>query len=140
MFDSCMKKQASIKEIFNSCKTPEERYQKIMDFGRQLKKMDASFKTQENMVKGCQSVMYLHSYKEEDKVIFEADSDALISLGLAAILIFIYSGETAETILKCPPSCLEELGISASLSPNRANGLYHIHLKMKQEALKSLMG
>ena len=98
------------------------------------------YKTESNIVKGCQSVMHLRSYLENGKIFFEANSDALISLGLSAILISIYSGETAETVLTCPPNCLEELGISASLSQNRANGLYSIHLKMKQDALKLLMG
>ena len=70
---------------------------------------------------------------------FEAEADALISAGLAALLTQVYSGETPETILKCPPTYLDEIGISASLTPNRANGLYSIHLRMKQEALKLLM-
>lgn len=83
--------------------------------------------------------MYLRSVKKGDVIQFEAASDALISAGLAAILIMAFSGEAPETILKCPPSYLEELGISASLTPNRANGLYSIHLRMKQDALKHLL-
>lgn len=83
--------------------------------------------------------MYLHSFLRDGKVFFEGESDALISSGLAAILIRTYNGESPETILKCPPDFLEDLGISASLTPNRANGLYSIHLRMKQDALKWLM-
>ena len=74
-----------------------------------------------------------------DKIIFEAESDALISAGLAALLTQVYSGETPEVILKCPPSYIEELGINSSLTPNRASGLYSMHLQMKQEALKLLV-
>ncbi len=82
--------------------------------------------------------MYLRTFNLKGRVYFEGQSDALISSGLAAILIQVYSGQTAEAILKCPPDYLEELGISASLTPSRANGLYSIHLRMKQEALKYL--
>lgn len=101
--------------------------------------MDPKNKIPENLVKGCQSTMYLHAELVGNVIHFTADSDALISAGLAAILIQVYSGETPETVLTCPPEYLETLGISASLTPSRANGLYSIHLKMKQEALKLLM-
>ena len=77
--------------------------------------------------------MYLYTNSSEGKIVFQGSSDALISQGLAALLIRIYSGESPETILKCPPNFLEELGIPASLSPNRANGLYSLHLRMKQK-------
>ncbi len=139
MFTECLQKQNSLKKIFESCETAEARYQKIMELGRKLSKMDPAYKTESNLVKGCQSVMYLHAKLVNGVMLFDADCDALISLGLSALLIFIYSGETPETILKCPPTCLEELGIAKALSPNRANGLYQIHLKMKQEALKALI-
>lgn len=139
MFESCLKKQAAIKEIFTSCPTPESRYQKIIELGRDLPRLDNTHKIPENIVGGCQSTLYLHSYKDGNNIVFEAESDALISAGLAALLVMVYSGETPETVLKCPPSYLEELGISASLTPNRANGLYSLHLRMKQDALKQLM-
>ena len=93
----------------------------------------------ENVVPGCQSVMYLRSYMEGGAVFFEAESEALISSGLAALLVCVYSGELPEAILKCPPDYLEELGIRTSLTPNRTNGLYHIHLRMRQDALKFLV-
>ncbi len=135
MFTTCLEKQDLIKKIFDKCSTPDERYLKIMEFGKQLPKLDPSYKIEANIIKGCQSTMYMRTYSENGKLFFQVDSDALISLGLAAILVFIYSDETPETILKCPPKCLEELGISTLLSPSRANGLYSIHLRMKQEAL-----
>lgn len=139
MFQSCIEKQNLIKNIFIACPTEEAKYHKIMEMGRQLAPLQPIYKVQENIVKGCQSTMYLHSEWVDGKVIFEAESDALISAGLAAILIKVYSQETPETILKCPPTYLEELGISASLTPNRANGLYSIHLRMKQDALKLML-
>ena len=135
MFTTCLEKQDLLKKIFDKFSTPDERYLKIMELGKQLPKLDPIYKIEANIVNGCQSTMYLRTYSENGKLFFQVDSDALISLGLAALLVFIYSEETPETILKCPPKCLEELGISALLSPSRANGLYSIHLKMKQEAL-----
>lgn len=137
MFTSCINKQNKIKDLFNLYRSQEERYQKIIELGRQLK-LKSEFKKPENIVKGCQSIVHLHSYLENNQLFFEAESDALISAGLAAILILVYSGETPETILKCPPTYLNELGITASLSPSRANGLHSIHLRMKQEALSRI--
>lgn len=139
MFDSCLEKQRLIKAQFSDCQTEEAKYQKIMELGRQQPRLSDAEKTSSNLVKGCQSQMYLASHLTGDQVFFSAESDALISAGLAALLIQVYSGETPEAILKCPPTYLEELGINASLTPNRANGLYSIHLRMKQDALKWLM-
>lgn len=139
MFTTCLEKQNLIAKIFAACPTEDAKYQKIIDFGKQLPSFDVNYKTEDCIVKGCQSTMYLQSLYCEGRVRFNAASDALISAGLAAILIAIYNDESPETILKCPPSVLETLGISASLSPSRANGLYSIHLKMKQDALRLLL-
>ncbi len=129
----------AIKGLFSSCKSNEDKYKKIIELGRALTPIPENFKTNENLVKGCQSRMYLHSVYENGVLSFEAESDALISAGLAALLVQVYSGETPETILKFPPLYLEELAISQSLTPSRSNGLYSLHLRMKQEALKALI-
>lgn len=139
MYTSCLNKQRHLKSLFNDCACEESKFKKIIELGRQQPDLDSQHKTPENIVKGCQSTMYLHSQHTADGIIFNASSDALISAGLAALLIQVYSGETPEAILKCPPDFLDELGVSASLTPSRANGLYSIHLKMKQEALKFLI-
>lgn len=139
MSSTCLQKQKDLKSQFNNCFNEDAKYQKIIELGKALPKLDPSLKTPQNIVKGCQSTVYLHSRLEGERIIFEAESDALISLGLAALLILVYSNETAETILKITPDYLDELGIRASLSPNRANGLYNIHLRMKQDALKLLV-
>lgn len=138
-FISCIEKQNQVKSLFTQCQNEEEKYEKIIELGRQRPLLDPAYKIPENIVKGCQSIMYLRSFMQDGKVFFEGESEALISSGLAMILIKVYSGETPETILKCPPAYIEELGISASLTPSRANGLYSIHLRMKQEALKLLL-
>jgi cysteine desulfuration protein SufE len=139
MFESCLEKQNQIVSLFSQCGTEEQKYQKIIEMGRELPPLSDVDKVPENIVKGCQSTVYLRSCMSGANVEFAAESDALISAGLAAILIKVYSGETPETILKCAPDYLEKLGLSASLTPNRANGLYSIHLRMKQEALKLYM-
>ena len=129
----------TIKNAFLSCKTVEEKYEKIIDLGRQISPYPAQYKTEGYLVSGCQSRVYLYSYFENGNTYFTVDSDALISSGLAALLLAAYNGETPEMILKEPPTFLEELGIPSALSPNRANGLYSMHLRMKQEALKYLI-
>lgn len=139
MFESCLKKQAVVKETFANTSSQESKYAKIIELGRKLSKIDAKYKTSEHLVAGCQSQTYLRAFMDQHLVYFEIESDALISEGLAALLLEVYNGETPETILKCPPTFLDEIGISASLTPSRANGLYSMHLRMKQEALRLLM-
>lgn len=138
MPDSFQKKCDQIKKIFAPQST-EERYKTLIDLGRKLPPFSENHKTADQIVPGCQSTLYLYAFFEEGKLFFEAYSDALISAGLAALLIAVYSGETPETILKSSPDFIRELGIHSSLSINRSNGLANIYLKIKQEALKILV-
>jgi cysteine desulfuration protein SufE len=138
MNESFQKKCDQIKKKFAPLSI-EERYRTLMDMGRNLPPYPDAYKTPDHIVRGCQSTLYLRATALDGKIFFEAHSDALISAGLAALLIAAYSGESAESILKNPPDFMTELGIQASLSPNRSNGLANIHLRMKQEALKSLI-
>ena len=137
--ESCFEKQNTVKKIFQKCTDEEQKYNKIIELGKKNSPLGDEYKIDDNIVPGCQSIMYLHSKLKDGKVIFKAESNALISSGLAVILLMVYSGEEPEVILKCAPDYLDELGISASLTPSRANGLYSIHLKMKQDALKLLV-
>lgn len=127
-----------IKQIFSPLDA-EGKYRALIDLGRKLDSYPDSLKTPDRIVKGCQSTLYLSARFEDGKLHFSASCDALISAGLAALLLLAYSGETPESILKSPPAFLAELGIADSLSPNRSNGLYQIHLRMKQDALKHLL-
>ncbi|MBS0620827.1 MAG: SufE family protein [Verrucomicrobia bacterium] len=138
-FTSCMAKQEALSALFKGCKTPDERYLRIIEMGRSLPPYPAEYQTPSHLVKGCQSTLYLHAKLLDGKVFFQAYSEALISAGLAAILLAIYNGEPPEAILQCPPQILEDLQISSSLSPSRSNGLASLLLKMKQEALKFLV-
>ena len=139
MYESCLQKQDAVKQLFAHCNDNDSKYQKIIELGRELSSLPAEDQVDANLVRGCQSRMYLTSRLENGRVLFEAQSDSLISSGLAVLMLKVYSGETPETILKCEPRYLEELGINASLTMNRANGLASLHLRMKQDALKFLM-
>ncbi len=132
------KKVLELKKLFAAA-TPEQRYHLLIAMGRDLPPFNPDHKIPAHTVQGCQSTLYLHASFRDSKLFFSASADALISAGLAALLISVYTGETPETILKCPPTFLQDLGIAASLSMNRSNGLAHIHLRMKQEAVKYLI-
>jgi len=138
-FESCQQKQEDVKKLFSGCLTVEAKYEKIIEIGKTQCHLNSSHKTEENLVRGCQSRMYLVSYFVNDKVYFEAETDAIISAGLGILLIRVYSGESCEAILKCPPTYLEELNIPQTLTPGRANGLASIYLRMKQDALRHYM-
>lgn len=137
-FAACMKKQEGIKTIFSPLSL-ENKYIKIIELGRQLPPFDPAYRLPENLVPGCQSVMYLYASLENGKLFFYADSEALISKGLAALLILVYSGETPEVITQCPPTYIKEMGIQSALSPTRSNGLASLYLRMQQEALKKIL-
>jgi len=127
-----------VKQKFNSMGTPEEKYSYLIEIGRALPSYPPDLRTPDRIVPGCQSTLYLHACLKEDKLFFQSQSDALISQGLAALLIQVYSGLAPQIILLNPPLFLHELGIFASLSPHRSNGLASIYARMKQEALQSL--
>jgi cysteine desulfuration protein SufE len=139
MFESCFAKQRAVVDLFKGCMTPEEKYQKIIELGKTQSHLDPVYKTDENLVRGCQSRMFLRSWREGDTVFFESEADALISAGLGMLLIRVYSGEKPEVILKCPPNHIEELEIRQTLTPGRANGLASVYLRLKQEALRHYM-
>lgn len=139
-FSSFEKKCEFIKEFFNPYLEHKElMYQKIIDLGRELPPFSEDWKNETNQVKGCQSILYLHTTVEKDILYFKANSDALISAGLAALMIFLYSGEKAEVIINNPPRVIEELGIASALSISRANGLASLHLKIREKALLTLL-
>ena len=124
---TCSEKQLFIKEIFYSL-SPEEKYEKIIEMGRAMLPLPDSARVPENLVQGCQSVMYLEATFKDGVVFFNADSEALISKGLAAILIEVYSGQPPEALIKEPPVFLKDIGLN--LSPARSNGLASLYRKM----------
>jgi cysteine desulfuration protein SufE len=134
-----LERTAIIKETLLSLKEPEDRYAYLIELGRKAPPYPKELQTPEHIVPGCQSVLFLHTTTQGDKFFFKAHSEALISAGLAALLIAVYNDSTAQTILLNPPLFLQEIGLLASLSPNRSNGLASIYTRMKQEAMKSVL-
>ncbi len=129
----------AIKQKFHSMETPDEKYSYLIELGRATPPFPKELRTPDRIVPGCQSTLYLASSLENGLIFFQSASDALISQGLAALLTSLYSGLPPETILLNPPAFLHELGIFASLSPHRSNGLASIYARMKQDALKLLV-
>ena len=100
-----------------------DKYEYIIDIGKQLGHLDENYKTEVYRVQGCQSQVWLHAYKKEGLVYFEADSDALIVKGLVQILIRIYSSHSAKEILETDTALLKSLGLSEIISSGRQNGI-----------------
>ena len=102
----------------------EERYKHLIDLGKHMPAMDESNRIPENIVKGCQSQVWLHADLGEDgKIYFQADSDASIVKGIIALLVGVYTGSTPDEVLTTKPSFLEDIGLREHLSMSRANGL-----------------
>jgi len=131
-------KKEALFSLFKNCKTVEEKYQKIIDMGRAQKRLQQDEKNEKNQVVGCQNTMYLVATHEKGALFFRTESDALISAGLAQILVDLYSGEFPETILKNPPTFMKEIGLLETLTPGRANGFSAIYDRMKEEAFTAL--
>lgn len=114
----------SLTREFTALNDWQDRYQKIIEKGKALPSLPDELKTEEAKVKGCQSQVWLHAHLDpNNRVIFRADSDALIVRGLLALLLSVYSESTPEEILKTPPHFFQHLGFQNHLSPSRANGL-----------------
>jgi cysteine desulfuration protein SufE len=138
-FTSCIEKQNYLEKNFLTCTTQDDKYLKIIELGKNLPLLNSEHKTESNKILGCQSEMFLYTRCVDQQMIFEADSEALISKGLAALLIYIYNFEAPEIILKCPPTVLQKLSIPQLLSPSRSNGLSSLFIRMKQEAANFLV-
>jgi len=113
----------------------DDKYAYIIELGKKLPPMPEQYKTEENIVKGCQSKVWLHAHNKENKVFFLGDSDALIVKGLVALLIKVLSGQTAEDIARSNLFFLEKVGLQQHLSMTRANGLASMIKQMKAYGL-----
>ncbi len=118
-----MQKQARLVAEFETLPDWQERFRRIIDLARTLPPFPEEQRTEANKVRGCASSVWLFASRDGQAVRYLADSDAVMTRGLIALLLRVYSGHTAEEILEAPPDFIEELGLNAQLSPNRANGL-----------------
>lgn len=113
----------------------DDKYQYIIDLGKHLAPLADEHKIDANIIKGCQSNVWLTSSLENDKIIYQADSDAIISKGLVSMLIRVLSGHTPDEILNTEITFLDKVGMKQHLSPTRSNGLSAMLKQMKLYAL-----
>jgi cysteine desulfuration protein SufE len=112
-----------------------ERYEYIIDLGKSLPLIDSEYKVDDNLIKGCQSKVWLHSELEENKLVFTADSDAILTKGIVALLLRVFSDQKAEDILAADTNFIDEIGLKEHLSPTRANGLVSMLKQIKMYAI-----
>lgn len=129
----------SLYSHFPTSITSEQKYQKIIQLGRFLAPFIEDQKSEENLVPGCQSIVYLSHSEKEGKLYFNAYSEALISSGLAYLCTLFYSGRTPEEILKTPPYFIERLDLGKSLTPGRSNGVASMVSIIKKKALNFIL-
>ena len=133
---------ATIKEIqdeiileFNDFDDWLDRYQLLIDLGGEQEALPAEYKTDNNLIEGCQSRVWLQADLVDGKVQFRAESDALIVKGIVSLLIKVYSGHTPDEILEVEPYFVEAIGLKEHLSPTRSNGLLAMIKQMRLYAL-----
>ena len=113
----------------------EDRFQYVIDLGKNLPLIETQFKTEDNIITGCQSKVWVNAEQENNKIVFTADSDAIITKGIIAILIRVFSNQKPSDILDANTDFIDKIGLKEQLSPTRANGLVSMIKKIKMYAL-----
>ena len=114
-----------------------DKYEYIIELGKNLNNYPENEKTDEKLIKGCQSRVWLDHKVEDGRIYFNADSDAIITKGIISLLINLYSGRTPDEILSSDFSVVDKIGLKENLSPTRANGLVSMIAKIKEIAVKN---
>ncbi len=127
--------QEEIIEEFSAFDDWMDKYQMIIDLGNELPELDSRYKTDDNLIEGCQSRVWLQVEYTDGMVIFNADSDAIITKGLVSLLIKVMSGHTPQEILDSDLHFINEIGLTEHLSPTRSNGLLAMVKQMRIYAL-----
>jgi len=112
-----------------------QRYEYIIELGKSLPLIEDQYKVEENLIRGCQSKVWLHAEKSDDKIVFTADSDAILTKGIIAILIRTFSDQKAADVMNADTSFIDEIGLKEHLSPTRANGLVSMLKQIKLYAI-----
>ena len=112
-----------------------QRYEYIIELGKTLPIIDEQYKTEENIINGCQSKVWLHADKVDDKIIFTADSDAIITKGMVALMVRVLSHQKPQDIVNANLDFINKIGLTEHLSPTRANGLVSMIKQMKLDAM-----
>ena len=127
--------QEEIIEEFAMYEDWMQRYEYMIELGKSLPLIDEKYKTEDNLIKGCQSKVWVHAEMEDDKVVFTADSDAIITKGIIAILIRVFSNQHPRNIIEADTAFIDEIGLKEHLSPTRANGLVSMIKQLKMYAV-----
>lgn len=127
--------QNEVIEEFSFFEDWMQRYEYMIELGKSLPIIDEAYKTDQYTIKGCQSKVWLFADYQDGKVKFTADSDAIITKGIVALLIRVFSNQTPEAILSADLSFIDKIGLKEHLSPTRANGLVSMIEQMKRYAL-----
>jgi cysteine desulfuration protein SufE len=114
----------------------ESKYEHLIDLGKSLPLIKEDEKTEDKIIQGCQSRVWLNSEKKDGKIFFTADSDAIITKGMVALMIRVLSGHSAKEIIEARLDFVDKIGLKEHLSPTRANGLVSMVNRMKMDALK----
>ena len=113
----------------------EGKYEHLIELGKSLPLIEAKYKTPEKLIKGCQSQVWLHSERVKDKIVYTADSDAIITKGLVALMVRVLSNHSAHEIVNAKLDFIDKIGLKEHLSPTRNNGLLSMVKQMKLDAL-----
>ncbi|KAK8503565.1 hypothetical protein V6N12_000635 [Hibiscus sabdariffa] len=133
-------KLQEIIKLFQSVEEPKAKYEQLMFYGKNLNPLDTQFKTRENKVEGCVSQVWVRAYLDQDKnVFYQADSDSVLTKGLAALLVNGLSGRPVQEVLRISPDFAVLLGLQQSLTPSRNNGFLNMLKLMQRKALELLI-
>ncbi len=127
--------QEEIVEEFSLFDDWMQRYEYMIELGKSLPLIDPEYKTEDNIIKGCQSKVWIHADLVGDKLVFTADSDAIITKGIIAVLIRVFSNQHPDAILGADTSFIDKIGLKEHLSPTRANGLVSMIKQLKMYAI-----
>lgn len=128
-------KETEVVEEFAFLDEWMDKYEHLISLGKSLPLIDSDHKTEENLIKGCQSQVWLQAEMEDNKVRFTADSDAIITKGIIALMVRVLDGQKPEDILSAELSFIDQVGLKEHLSPTRSNGLVSMIKQMKMYAL-----
>lgn len=127
--------QAEIEGEFEMLPDWMDKYEHLIELGKSLPLIDETHKVDENLIKGCQSRVWLHADTDHDVVKYTADSDAIITKGIIALMVRVLSNQPAEAIVKADMDFIDRIGLKEHLSPTRSNGLVSMIKQMKFYAL-----
>lgn len=112
-----------------------QRYEYMIELGKSLPLIDDQYKTEDHIIKGCQSKVWVHSELKDEMIVFTADSDAIITKGIIAILIRVFSNQSPKDIIEADVGFIDKIGLKEHLSPTRANGLVSMIKQIKMYAI-----